>query len=321
VPDKDAIAQSSSADAARLLHRILSQPVPEAPRPRVLRPSWQGRAWVVSAAVTAAAAAVAVVMLAATVPGAHQQPGASGSQTGASLGVAANAVELVDYATRSAAQTPPLVPGPHDWAYFEKFYGLSSSGGPDGTGDAQTWQQVATTSFAMSWHRGPLTHGVSGGTGARLNGWPGPNSATMYAYLAALPAAPAELRKIILTNNDGKPDAAFAAIEGLFGNFLLSDRLQAELYAVLVSLPDVGFTGDAVDAAGRHGVGLYLAHDGRLDAIIVNARTYAYMGGVSFAVQGHPSYAALLAHPDSATPLESTAILNSGIVSQPGQVP
>jgi hypothetical protein len=59
----------------------------------------------------------------------------------------------------------------------------------------------------------------------------------------------------------------------------VSVQLQAELYAVLVSLPGVGFTGDAVDAAGRSGIGLHLMHGGHLD------------------------------------------VLNSGIVSKPGQVP
>jgi hypothetical protein len=317
-PDPDCQA-SSSDDATRLLHRILSQSAANLPRRRAPRSSGQARAWFAGAGVTAAAVSVAV--LAATVPGAHHQPAVSSFQHGPSRGVATNAAELVDYATRSAASTPQFVPGPRDWPYFQKFYGLSNSGGPDGTGDAQTWQQVGTSSFAASWHHGTLTYGSSGGPGAQLAGWPGPSWTGMYAYLAALPAQPAALRTIILANNDGDPGAAFTAIENLLGNFPVSVQLQAELYAVLVSLPGVGFTGDAVDAAGRSGIGLYLVHGGHLDAVIVNSRSYVYMGGMSIAVQGHPSYAALLAHPDSGTLLESTAILNSGIVSKPGQVP
>jgi hypothetical protein len=314
---EDMLQASSSADATRLLHRILSQPTANPPGRRALWSSWQAKAWVAGVAATAAAIAVVV----ATVPSAHHQPAVVGFQHGPSLGVASNAAELVDYATRSAASTSAFVPGPRDWAYFEKFYGLSSSGGLEGTGEAQTWQQVGTSSYAASWHHGQLTRGSSGGPGARLTGWPGPSWTGMYPYLASLPAQPTALRKIILGNNDVDPGAAFAAIENLFGNFPVSAQLQAELYAVLVSLPGVGFTGHAVDAAGRPGIGLYMVHDGHLDAVIVNPRTYVYMGGLSIAVRGHPSYAALLAHPGTETVLESTAILNSGIVSRPGQVP
>jgi hypothetical protein len=263
-------------------------------------------------------------VIVATMPSAGHQPAGhrvAGFRHGPSLGVAASAAELVDYATRSAASTSAFVPGPRDWAYFEKFYGLSRAGGADGTGEAQTWQQVGTRSYAASWHDGELTYGAGGGPEAQLIGWPDPNWTTMYQYLASLPAQPAALRKIILANNDGDPAAAFTAIENLFGNFPVSAQFQAELYAVLVSLHGVGFAGQAVDAAGRPGIGLYLVHDGRLDAVIVNPLTYVYMGGVSIAVQGRPSYGTLLADPGSGTVLESTAILNSGIVSRPGQVP
>jgi len=88
---------------------------------------------------------------------------------------------------------------------------------------------------------------------------------------------------------------------------------------VLVSLPGVNFTGHAVDAAGRPGIGLYLVQGDGVNEVIVNPRTYVYMGGLL--VRAHPSYSTLLAHPSSGTVVESAAILSSGIVSQPGQVP
>lgn len=319
---QDALQASSSAEAAQLLHRVLSQPAMSPPGRRSRQPGWQARAWIPAA--VAVATIVAVAAIASTMPSADDQPpgqGIVGFQHGPSLGVAGNAVELVEYATRSAASTAAFVPGLRDWAYFEKFYGLSRDGGPDGTGEAQTWQQVGTHSFAASWHHGELTDGVGGGPGARLIGWPGPNWTSMYQYLATLPAQPTALRKILLANNDGDPAAAFTAIENLFGNFPVSAQFQAELYAVLVSLPGVGFAGQATDAVGRPGIGLYLVHDGRLDAVIVNPRTYVYMGGVSITVRDGQSYDALLANPASGTVLESTAVLNSGIVSRPGQVP
>lgn len=230
-------------------------------------------------------------------------------------------MELVDYATRSAALTKEFLPAPQDWAYFDKFYGLSTAGGRNGTGEAQSWQQVGTSRYAVSWHHGKLTYAISFGPDEPLEGWPTPTGTSWYSYLASLPAQPAALRKIILANNDNDPAAAFRAIESLFGNFPMSAQFQAELYAVLVSLPGVGFTAHAVDPAGRPGIGLYSVHDGLLEGVIVDPRTYVYMGGLSITVRGHPPYGALLAHPGNGTVLESTAVLNSGIVSQPGQVP
>jgi hypothetical protein len=50
-------------------------------------------------------------------------------------------------------------------------------------------------------------------------------------------------------------------------------------------------------------------------------RTYVYMGGLSIAVRGDLSYGTLLADPSRGTIIESVAILDSGIVSRPGQVP
>jgi hypothetical protein len=267
-------------------------------------------------------AAAAVAGIAVTVPGASRPAGGgtAGFQRGPSLGVAASAAELVAYATRSAMSTPAFVPGPQNWTYFELYFGPNIAG-PSATGTSQTWQQVGTTQFAATWQHGKLTHGTGGGPGAELGGWPGPNWTTMYQYLAALPAQPASLRKIILANNHGDPGAACTAIVNLLGNFVVTARFQAELYATLVSLPGVHFTRDAVDVDGRLGVGLYWVQGDQVVEIIVNPRTYVYMGTMSIAIKGHPSVDALLAHPSAAAIMDSAAILDSGIVSGAGQLP
>jgi hypothetical protein len=309
---------ASGADAARLLHRILDQPVTSPPQRRTHRPGWQARAWIATAAAAAVIAALAVTLPGPSGPASR---GVSGFQRGPSVGTATNAAELVDYATRSAESTQAFVPDPRDWTYFEMLYGPTNTSHPDSEGVQESWQQVGAPRYAGSFHHGTLTYGTSGGPGATLGGWPGPNWTTMYQYLASLPAQPAALRKIILANNNGDPSAAFTAINNLFGNFVVSARFQAELYAVLVSLPGVHFTGDAVDAAGRPGIGLFIAGNGLVNEIIVNPRTYVYMGTMLFAVQGYSSFGTLLAHPIRSAALESAAILNSGIVVQPGQVP
>lgn len=101
----------------------------------------------------------------------------------------------------------------------------------------------------------------------------------------------------------------------------MSARFQAELYAVLVSLPGVQFTRHAVDAAERPGIGLYLVQGDHVHEVIVNPRTYVYVGGLSVTVLGHPSYDSVLVQPSKGKIIESAAILNSGIVGRPGQVP
>jgi hypothetical protein len=121
---------SSSADATRLLHRILSQSSAKPPRRRALQSSWKFKAWIAGAAATAVATAAAIATVASPVPSTQHEPAAVLFPRGPSLGVATSAVELVDYATRSAALAPAFLPAPQDWAYFDVFYGLSRVGGP-----------------------------------------------------------------------------------------------------------------------------------------------------------------------------------------------
>ena len=251
---------------------------------------------------TAAAAGAAVAALGPpgrtaqpAPPGVSSGPPVIGFRPGPSQGAARNAVELVDYATKAAAQTPIVVPGRRDWEYIDELIKSPPSTPPEGS-VLVSWQQVGTDRNATLDH-GKLRYGYGGGPRAQLIGWPG-NWTNLYQYLATLPSSPAALRKVILANNKASPKAAFTAISALMTDFPLPPRFQAELYAVLVSLPGVHFTRSATDAAGRHGVGLYIPH---LQELIINPRTYVFMGGRSG--DGW------------------SAILGSGIVSRAGQLP
>jgi hypothetical protein len=316
---------AASAEAVGLLQRILSQPIASPSRRQSYRPRWPAQAWIAAAA--AVAIAVAAAGIAATIPSPARNtsthkvsagPPVTGFQPGPSQGVAKNALQLVRYATRSAAMTPVFVPGPRDWEYREVLYGRTVRAA--GVGVGQSWEQVGTGRDATSWHRGKITYGYKPGPRARIAGWP-TTYGNIYHYLASLPSGSATLRRIILANNHSSPAQAFNTIGALLFNFPLPARFQAELYAVLISLPGVHFTRHAVDAVGRHGVGLYRIQHGYLDEIIINPRTYLYMGGLTIAARGHTSYSTLLAHPRKATIFAWSATLGSGIVSQPGQVP
>jgi hypothetical protein len=184
----------------------------------------------------------------------------------------------------------------------------------------QIWQQVGTDRAAVL-DDGKLSPAYGGGPGAMLTGWPGTNYTNLYQYLATLPARPAALRKVILANNHSSPAGVFTATGYLLFDFPLPARFQAELYAVLVSLPGVHFNRHAVDAAGRHGVGLYMIQNGYLREIIINPRTYVYMGALSIAIRADDSYSTLLDHPRKWRNVHWAAILGSGIVSRAGQLP
>jgi hypothetical protein len=83
----------------------------------------------------------------------------------------------------------------------------------------------------------------------------------------------------------------------------------------------VHFFGHAVDPAGRHGIGLYMASDGGVIEIIINPRTYVYMGAFSAPVDQRTPIEDFLANPPWGKLSDYAATLGAGIVSQPGQVP
>ena len=324
VPAADALDAAASPEASDLLRHILSEPIARTSHRKSSRPGWPTKAWIAAAAaivVTAAGIGISV-----SLPGSRSAHRASsghpviGFRQGPSQGLATNAVKLVDYATRAAAMTPAFVPGKQDWMYVDVL-DRGPYSGPHGYHD-QTWTQIGAGREATLEH-GKLRYGWGGGRGAQLEGWPG-NWSTLYRYLATLPAKPTALRHIVLANNHFKPVAAFNAIFGLMNDFPLPTRFQAELYAVLTSLPGVQFDRSATDAAGRHGIGLYIIENGYLNKeIIINPRTYAYMGVLWVAVKAHTEHGTSPAvlHLHKGSIVGWNAILGSGIVGHAGQLP
>jgi hypothetical protein len=282
----------------------------------------------IAAAATAMAAAATAIVAATIVGlGGQAKPPASSSNRpvtgfhpGPSFGVARNATELVDYATKSASAAPVFVPPARDWEYIDMLF-KGQSTGTDGY-QSKTWQQVGFGRQATLMH-GRLIYGFGGGKGTQLGGWPG-NLTDVYRYLATLPAQPAALRSAILANNHLKPSAAFNAIMYLMNDFPLPPRFQAELYAVLAGLHGTRFDPSATDAAGRHGIGLYMIENGfQKEEIIINPRTYVYMGLLWVAVKAHTEYGTSprVVHLHKGSIEGWNAMLASGIVSRAGQLP
>jgi hypothetical protein len=158
---------------------------------------------------------------------------------------------------------------------------------------------------------------------SQLEGWP----STSYRYLNSLPSDPVRLKAVIAANVKhelgGSSDTAiFDAIYNLLQATVLPPRLNAGLYGVLTRLPGVRFDA-ATDLAGRPGQGLYMVQEGYLKMeIVVNPRTYAYLGYEDVAVRAHTSVAT-----DGTRRIRKgqvlgwEALLASGIVNRPGQLP
>lgn len=296
-----------------------------------------------AAAVLAVAASAVAVLVVNDASGQHGPATAGGHQAGTGpagpTGPAVNRIpgpavteaQLVDYATRAAAAAAALNPGPHDWVYAKTEMAASSSGTggflfgpPDERVTTSVWTRVDLSEAASLAH-GKITFSqMLPGT---LAGWP----SISYRYLESLPTDPAALEAVIRANlrhdrlvHPGQV-GIFEAIDYLMSSELravLPPRLQAGLYGVLARLPDVRFD-RTTDIAGRFGLGLSIIEEGYIKAeIVINPRTYAYMGDLFVAVRAHTAVGL-----DGTTKIKKgqilgwTAMLRSGIVRQAGQLP
>jgi hypothetical protein len=98
----------------------------------------------------------------------------------------------------------------------------------------------------------------------------------------------------------------------------LPSRLRAALFRLLPTLHGVMLQRDAVDATGRKGIGFALIDDWQRKVIIIDPRSYGFLGGYHLAVKDYHRTG------DSGTVKKGTyvqisAVLNSRIVNEAGQ--
>lgn len=105
-----------------------------------------------------------------------------------------------------------------------------------------------------------------------------------YAHLGSLPRSPQALDRYIsrlhLPGWGPAPVREFSVIKLLLSSYVMPPGLTAEMYQALGLIPGIAVNNDAVDVAGRHGVGFISpAEDGGFhEMIILNPRTYRPMG-------------------------------------------
>lgn len=307
-----------------------------------------GHRLVTAGAVAAAAAAIAAAIVIAQGPQAHRTSAATGPPRPSTVpvpGPAATAAQLVAFATRAAAAGPQFDPPPHQWIYTEVLQASSSAGGggylfgpPNERVKQKSWQRVDGLEVAYLDH-GKLVispsslprpaHGKVTYLAATPFGWPNAS----YPYLESLPTDPGRLMAVIRANVRAEPNplgsdgegnvGVFNAIQALMQNAVLPPRLLAGLYGVLARDPAVRFDRSVTDIAGRTGVGFYTVQEGYLrEEIVINPRTYAYMGYQDVAMRAHTSVGTdMTSHFRKGQILGWEARLASGIVQRAGQLP
>jgi hypothetical protein len=137
------------------------------------------------------------------------------------------------------------------------------------------------------------------------------------AYLPDLPADVAGMRALIYRRaGTENPDrAAFHQIRLLLTLTAMPPARLAALYGVVTTIPGLTVVPDAVDAAGRHGVGVTLAPgSGDRDELIFDRTSHQLLGGaqvLTTARGGLPAGTAIMA----------TARLRTAIVDRAGELP
>jgi hypothetical protein len=320
-----------------------------------------GRGWK-SAWLPVAAAVTAAVLATGAILAVHDDPARSGANPAPSPVVrpattapalppparpATTAAQLVAYATRNAA-AEVFDPQPRQWLFTNVLELIPVANAP-GHGHvvvdprlkpfrAQTWQEVDGQGFAAL-VGGKLDRNIAGGVfahGVSVFGWP----RLSYSYLESLPSSPARLTAIIEANLKAQNKsralpqgvipadagiADFEAVQTLLQNVVvLPPRLQAGLYGVLARDPAVRFQRSVTDYSGRTGAGFSASLDNgnTENLIVVNTRTYAYMGIKQVALKAFTSAGldGIYRYHKGAV-LDNQAVLSAGIVKHPGERP
>ncbi|MCX4451482.1 CU044_5270 family protein [Streptomyces sp. NPDC087866] len=269
---------------------------PARPRPRLLRPA------VLLPAAGLALGGVLFTTLAVTGP--DETP-----RTAATATAPRGAAVLLDRIATVASKSDAIEVGDGQFVYVRtlqagnegKFGGPVKLGKP---GEREVWMTQKSEPVIdeglihQDGRYYPITVGVP--DGEKPVGYPAGLNRPTYTWLASLPTDPdALLRRLageITADQDARntpaderdPDQdAFDAIGELLRETLMPPSTAAALYKAAARIPGVSVDPDAVDAAGRHGIGV--ARDntraGWRTAWIFDAKSLEYLGERSYLIR------------------------------------
>ncbi|WP_030868532.1 CU044_5270 family protein [Streptomyces sp. NRRL S-37] len=142
-----------------------------------------------------------------------------------------------------------------------------------------------------------------------------------YAWLASLPTDPDDLLELLRTRTvvekgDSKDEAVFRTIGDLLGSVIMPPETASALYRAVARTPGVTWIPDAVDAAGRHGIGITHQASGSAtrSVLIFDEKTLAYIGSQVYFVEGAAGTAGDVL-------FGTDAVMERGVVDRQGQTP
>ncbi|MEU4096370.1 CU044_5270 family protein [Streptomyces sp. NPDC026673] len=142
-----------------------------------------------------------------------------------------------------------------------------------------------------------------------------------YKWLATLPTDPEALRTLLYAQTKpwgdlSQDETVFRNIGELLRSTIMPPATASALYKVVEGIPGVTVVPDAVDAAGRHGIGITRKDPSSAtrDEWIFNKKTLAYLGSRSY----------MTADKGTGGPADTLygidAVMVSGVVDSPGEV-
>lgn len=117
---------------------------------------------------------------------------------------------------------------------------------------------------------------------------PGVASNTNYRHLQTLPTDPAKMLEWLHQASDGgksEDQNTFVLVGDLSRESLMPPKVAAALYRATAMIPGVVVVKDAVDAAGRHGIGIGREDAGAMTQLIFDKKTKVFLGEREVAVR------------------------------------
>lgn len=156
----------------------------------------------------------------------------------------------------------------------------------------------------------------------------GPDRPT-YDWLASLPTDPdALLKKLyaetrVIEGQETKAQAVFDRIGDLLAEAIMPPENAAAFYKVVAKLPGVTEVPDAVDAAGRHGIGITLEESSfaTRSEWIFDKKTFAYLGSRGYMTKNHKPGGKPGKAGNPEVLYGSQAVLERAVVDQRGMEP
>jgi len=286
--------------------------------PGLRPPGRRGKLALTGLAAAASVAAVTVTLAA---------PGSGPSRQGA----ASPAVRELAYRAAAAAAAQPGV-RPGQWVYWQEKAYSSPDSGPAPNETFEVWTTADATNAAYL-SKGKVVFIPCGNcqfigqpvivhaeNGDQISGMSG-KATVSYAGLSSLPRDPVALDRHLaglpLRGWGPAPVREFEVIKELLTTYVMPPALTAELFRALGNIPGVTADRNAIDVAGRHGIGFRIAlpsdAGGGFDELILDPKTFGLMGEQLTLGRAAGAKAGQV--------VSGTAILKTALVSGPGILP